>query len=390
MQAHCTNCKSPLAESSIDREREIATCGACGRLVDLRPQLAAAQNATPSRPRMRPPVALPAGMEVSRSEAKSPGGYRQQEDRGSVLITRRWLRPKHYVMLVVFVLLAGVLVHFWTKNGASGWLVLATAFVASWNYMLLGMFLNRTRIRADASEITVTHGPVPLPLGKSRRLSAGEVRQLFAMPSGGHFAVGAHVTDGTTVALISPLVTAEQALFVEQELEKVLGLVDYEVAGELASAVPVAGGKTGSRAGIATAALGPVIAAIAVGTFLLVARTEVSGTLTTRGSLGERTYTPDDCTSGQRSGFSGVELTSKADDERVVRLARDPTRGNLLIVEARGASRPEAVIDSKACKQFEIRVDRTSTTINDIVVLEGDANLDCPEISGHVTFAGCH
>jgi hypothetical protein len=33
---------------------------------------------------------------------------------------------------------------------------------------------------------------------------------------------------------------------------------------------------------------------------------------------------------------------------------------------------------------------RTSTTINDIVVVEGDAELDCPNVSGQVKFEGCH
>ena len=98
----------------------------------------------------------------------------------------------------------------------------------------------------------------------------------------------------------------------------------------------------------------------------------------------------DDCTSGQRSGFAGVELTSEADSKRAIRLTRDPVRGNLLILEAPGSSLPSAVIEAKACSRFDLKVDRTSPTINDIVVVEGSATLDCPDISGHVTFEGCH
>jgi hypothetical protein len=124
--------------------------------------------------------------------------------------------------------------------------------------------------------------------------------------------------------------------------------------------------------------------------FLVAASTEVSGTLTSRGSLGAWTYTPDDCSSGERSGFSGVELTSEAEPGRVLRLVRDPVRGNLLIVETRGASLPDAVVDPKGCTRFDLDVDRTSTSINDIVVVEGHATFDCAEVTGKVTFAGCH
>jgi hypothetical protein len=73
-------------------------CGSCGHLIDLQPQLASPQAvpAAPSAPRarMRPPVALPRGLSI-REEGSTFGKG------GTIVVSRRWLRSKHYVMLLL-------------------------------------------------------------------------------------------------------------------------------------------------------------------------------------------------------------------------------------------------------------------------------------------------
>src|SRR5690606_29270816 len=102
-----------------------------------------------------------------------------------------------------------------------------------------------------------THGPMPSLFGRPRRLARERIKQLYAASFGGLFQVKAQLVEGMEVDLVKPLVSAEQALFVEQQLEKVLGLVDYAVDGELGGATPpsidgkpVAGGSSGAALGL--------------------------------------------------------------------------------------------------------------------------------------------
>lgn len=389
MNLSCPHCGATIHESSVDRQREIATCSSCQRLVDLRPQMTTAPSESASRPRMRLSVQLPAGMSI---ETRDPfgSGYRAAGGAGSVLITRRWLRGKHYVLLVLFLGLSVGAGYLWATGGFAVWLLFASVVLLSLDFQLLTMFVNTTRVEANRERIVVTHGPLPSLQGKNRTFASQDVKQLFAVRVGRIFAVAAHLANGSTVNLVSPLVSEEQALFVEQQLENALGITDYEVPGELAAAVPAPGGGLGRGSGVAGTVLAVLLPVLGIAFFFVLGNSEASGTLMARGEAGGWQFSPDDCSSGQRSGFQGVELSNDEDSSRVLRLVKDPVRGNLLIAEAAGAARPTVLADSTSCARFEYRFVRTSTTINDIVVVEGEAELDCPNVSGKVTFKGCH
>ncbi len=394
MLPSCPHCGATIPETAVDRQREIATCGACQRLIDLRAvavpaDAKAAPAAGETRPRSRAPVPLPAGMAIETRDAFGIG-LGGADSPSNVVITRRWLRGKHYVLLLVFLGLSGGVAYLWATKGFEVWLLLVSLFLLSFDYQLLTMFVNRTRVSANRERIEVSHGPLPSLQGRNRTLASSDVKQLFAVKTGAFFAVAAHVSNGSSVNLVTPLVSAEQALFVEQQIENALGIGDYEVAGELSAAVPAPGGSVGQGGAVAGVGLAVLLPVAGVALFVFMASSEASGTLTARGEAGEWQFVPDDCRSGQLSGFQGVELTSDKDRSRVIRVVKDAVRGNLLITEAQGAPQPSVLADSASCTRFEFRFRRTSTTINDVVVVEGDAQLDCPNVSGNLKFEGCH
>lgn len=393
MSFACPHCSAPVPDSGIDRDREIATCAACGRVIDLRAQDVPRVEpaAAAPVPRLREPVALPANMQI-RVDAASIGDYRAGASSGSITITRRWLRAKHYVLLLVLLAASLGVAFGWVRYGASVWLGIATMFVISWTHILLSMFLNRTVIRAGGGRVEVTNGPIPTLLYRNKSITSSELKQLYAARFGAVFAVKAQLSDGSTQDLVAPLVTAEQALFVEQQLERVLGLVDFDVPGELGASYPAAVAGPGAKTavgGVALIGLIPLLIGGVVGLFLFVSASTLEGTLTASGELGSWVFTPDDCSSGQRAGFSGVELSSSAHPSHRIRLMRDPVRGNLVIIDDSSQSRP-IVIDTDACRRFDLSIRQTNTSINDVWVMEGSAGLDCDQLSGHVTFDGCH
>jgi hypothetical protein len=277
-----------------------------------------------------------------------------------------------------------------TTLEANAWLVIGTLFVLSRNYNLAAMFVNSTIVTADATSVKVTHGPMPSLFGRKRSLEKKNIEQLYAAKYGALFAVQAKLKGGHDVSLVAPLVTADQALFIEQQLERALGLVDKAIMGELGSEGVSLDGKrpAGAAAGGFMALAIPLLISGILGLFFLVGSTEVSGRLQAGGALGSWVFEPDDCVSGQREGFGGVVLTSKKQPEHVVRVVKDPVRGQLVVVASSG--KPNHVLSRESCTRLDASAERTSTNINDIWVVDGNMTLECGDLSGSVTFEGCH
>jgi hypothetical protein len=375
-EIHCKDCQAVIAPANIDTQRDLATCGQCGRLMDLRrvprPALAAEASKTA---RARPPVELPAGMSVSTGV--------------KVVIRRRWLRAKHWLLLALFGGAGAYVAYLWSSIEPNAWLVIGTLFVLSWNFNVAAMFLNSTTVTADAQRVDVRHGPLPSLFARQASVEKAQIEQLYSGSYGPRFAVMAKLKSGRILPLVTPLITAEQALFVEQQLERILGLADFRIEGELNDpGVDLAGKPApGAASGAVLALLIPALIAGVVALFFFIARTEVSGRLQAKGALGNWTFTPDDCASGQREGFGGVVLSSSRESKEL-RLVRDPVRGNLLVVVTPG--QPNQVLAGEGCARFQAIANRTDTSINDIWVVQGSLSIDCPDLSGSLKFDGCH
>jgi hypothetical protein len=236
----------------------------------------------------------------------------------------------------------------------------------------------------------VQHGPLPSLFARNAAIEKHGVQQLYSAKHGPQFAVLAKLRSGEPFRLVAPLITAEQALFVEQQLEKALGLADFAVEGELGGEDVNVDGKqpSGAGSGAALALVIPVFVVAMVGLFLFAASAEVSGRLSASGVLGSWTFEPDDCNSGQHEGFGGVTLKASSQRGREVRIVRDPVRGNLVVVAVQG--KPNHVISAESCPRVVINVHRGNTNINDVWTQDGNATLECPELSGSVKFEGCH
>jgi hypothetical protein len=181
--------------------------------------------------------------------------------------------------------------------------------------------------------------------------------------------------------LVAPLVSAQQAGFVVAQISHALGQKAERMSGPDNDSTPSASAPLKF--------LGLVIPLAIVGAlmvFFQLTTAEVSGTLKSSGALGSWSLTPSECTSGQHEGFAGVSLSSEQ-SPTVIRIVSDPMRGDVLVVVRPGTK--NVVLDGTSCSRFQLRSHRTDTNVNEIWLVDGSLEVNCPELSGAVTFSGC-
>jgi hypothetical protein len=182
-----------------------------------------------------------------RPAAQKPPGWQVDESGAQLRITWSWRTGSTFAHALFFFLFWGgggawlMTTDFEPAAAARGYPLLFVALGAvlvSGTYTLLARLLNHTEVRADAEGLAVRHGPLPWP--GNRSLPAGRVQQLYCREvirdreQGTHFyEVHAVTTDGADVPLLANLPNVAQALYVEQRVERQLGIPDRPVGGEL-------------------------------------------------------------------------------------------------------------------------------------------------------------
>jgi len=239
MPIFCPTCDAKVPAEEVNLERLVARCLACDEVFSFAEQLGISrEEAAGIQP--RGPVPKPERLKV--------------EDLGNeLIISYRWFTVATLALLFFCIFWDGFMIVWYTialtqqiwLMAAFGLLHLAVG--VGLTYFVIGSFLNSTIVRASKDELSVTSGPVPF--GGNRTLAATEVDQLYCTEtlnvprSNGYgmqnrrsaiqYALVAVLKDGSEVKLIGDFQTPIEALFVEQALERHLGILDRPVGGEL-------------------------------------------------------------------------------------------------------------------------------------------------------------
>lgn len=131
----------------------------------------------------------------------------------------------------------------------------------------------------------------------------------------------------------------------------------------------------------------PLNIAIMGGAFFFFGKgcSKTEGTFVSAGRpVGDFTIVPKKCKSGQRMNFFGAVLLGEGPDDGAVVAIIDPVRGKLVKVEVPGSCKPpdrevcrEFIIEPSMCTKFDVSIQRTSTEVNDIRLIDGHINLEC-------------
>lgn len=166
--------------------------------------------------------------------------------RGSSMeIVRKWFGWQIVFMTVFAMFWDGFLFIWYSKVGDSEepmamyFPLLHIAAGIGLTYYVVAGWLNRTYIRVSCGKIAVRHGPIPWVGNKE--LEVSNLKQLYAKEELSRSGRGTTATyevhaithNGRNIKLVSGLETSEQALYIEQEIEKCLGIEDIPVKGEI-------------------------------------------------------------------------------------------------------------------------------------------------------------
>lgn len=230
LELACKNCGSQLEPESISTELNAARCTHCNALFAI--ALPQQQNAESTRKGPRPKVPMPKGFEVS-------------ELGHEFVIKRRWYSPALFFLLFFCIFWNGFMVVWHTMALTTGaWFMslfglIHTAVGIGIAYGTLAGFLNTTEIKMGRGTLILKHGPVPWKGNKD--IAAHSIRQLYCKEkitrgkNGTHhrYSVEAVLDTDKRETLVKGLQKAEQALFIEQQLESRLGIQDQATPGEL-------------------------------------------------------------------------------------------------------------------------------------------------------------
>jgi hypothetical protein len=228
MQLHCPYCGSQIPAEHVNLDNMVAKCASCSSVFRFDDQLGAAEAA----PRTQLDVPLPKGIAVEHQ------GY-------ELAIVRRWLSAKYFFLIFFCLFWDGFLLVWYTIAISQRiWIMalfatLHTAIGLFLTYYTLAGFFNRTQVRVSPSLLAVRHGPVPW--WGNKQLDSTGIAQVYCKEhirrsrgtTSASYSVHAALHAGGETKLVDDLDNADQALYLEQEVERFLGVKDVPVRGEM-------------------------------------------------------------------------------------------------------------------------------------------------------------
>lgn len=130
------------------------------------------------------------------------------------------------------------------------------------------------------------------------------------------------------------------------------------------------------------------------GLTLTACNNELAGTVQVTHAGQTWSVLPNQCNSGQRQGFFGVDAREGDSDDKLVRVIHDPTASYILRLDVPGSDQHVNLPGGQGCSTFDIVVERQNSSINEVTNVRGHIRVTCdlPDLKVHadITFANCH
>lgn len=228
----CPQCKHFVDSDHIDMSSGEAHCPNCGHKFSL-------QNEIRKDPLRRPEIVMPKGIDVLKLSSSldiDVDWYHAAPKRSiATIISGSFFWNLLLIPLVIFLALSG---DFFFILFFGGHLMTGLALMV----YLLAMLINKTKIAVDKSGIKIRHSPIPV-FNKAQDIPVENIAQLYVSRYTERFSnkkskgvqaysLSAILKNNKVVELVKGL-DRETQLYLEQEIETHLGIIDRRVRGEV-------------------------------------------------------------------------------------------------------------------------------------------------------------
>lgn len=160
-------------------------------------------------------------------------------------ITRKWFSTKALFLTAFAVVWNGAMINYYQKLSANAdlmaWLFPSIHLMVGIGvaYFALALWMNHTNIFVSAAALEIQHKP--LLWRGNKRIQSTDIKQLYCKEhisrsnnsTSVSYAVHGVTHSGRNFKLLTGLDTSEQALYVEQEIERYLGIENTHVRGSI-------------------------------------------------------------------------------------------------------------------------------------------------------------
>ena len=222
----CRRCGAQIRSENINLSNALAKCHQCHAVFGFADQLSGGKPKPPA-------VSMPL-----------PEGVSMSEQAGMLRLEARWFRPMLFIYLVFCIVWNTFLVLWYMQPGNTediGALfpILHVAAGVGLTYWTIAGFVNRTIVGVSAHYLTIRHQPLPWP-GK-KHVAVRDLQQLFCQEHVSNvnndtslsYSLNAVLQSGRKLVLVKRLPEAAQALYLEDAIERHLGITNRPVPGEL-------------------------------------------------------------------------------------------------------------------------------------------------------------
>lgn len=229
MKLLCPECASSITANDINLDRMVAKCATCNAVFGFD------QNFT------NPNVVHT----LTRLDTPKPNRIEMQHAGTELIFSWRWFTTSMAALAIFAVIWNGFLAvwfgiaiinRIWFMAAFGSLHALVGITLA---YVVISGFINSTAVRVGMGELTIKHGP--LPYRRGIRMETGEIIQLYSKEiiqrssrtTSAAYEIHAATRDGKSIKLVGGLETSEQALYIEQEIERYLRIPDQPIRGEI-------------------------------------------------------------------------------------------------------------------------------------------------------------
>ncbi|MBU0468031.1 MAG: hypothetical protein KKD07_00260 [Candidatus Omnitrophica bacterium] len=230
MKITCVNCNSEIFAADVDIKRRIAKCISCSNIFDCSDQLDSISSQESYK---------------ERENIGMPKGILMKKDFAKLIIERKWFSPVIFFLTFFCMFWDGFMIMWYTIAITQGQIIMALfgtlhALVGiCLTYFVIAGYVNKTYITVTNKLFEIKHKP--LPFFKTIVMSSRDLKQLYSKENISRSSDGASCTyevhaktlSGENIKLIDSLPNSEQALYIEQEVERFLHIEDEPIRGEI-------------------------------------------------------------------------------------------------------------------------------------------------------------